>query len=1346
MKKVNHVMHSDSEKLSDAQLLQLRISAAGQILAINIPARKWFGDSLAKLRGKKLDTLVAPAQARIISDLLNQVKPEMQPFNIDLQLPDGKKLKFICNNDEINHDFVLTSNTRQITPPDDLNFTRIIQKAQLAIFRVREAALLLQTVLQEIAAISPDYEAELFQLNSIGIFRWTVSPDRKNIIRNSLPKSDPLTQLLEVRNRPEQGISSGNHSHSRFYSFFPASTENDSVYVLTLSSKTPIIFTTVQTELLQETSQSLIAALQKSSAMSHGDRYSSVVQQIASTVTGLTGKKYLESVALGMASILKSSHLLISKLSETDSDWVDTIAYVKAGKLQPQISYNLSGTPCEQVTKKSMCTFSSDVAGLFPEDTMLREENIESYVGLPLINSNNEIIAIISAMFDEPLTDAVFYESVIRIFASRTAAEIERMQIEQRSVQNEQQIQALVANTPGILLLLSPELDFRFINQLPHQDDTAKLIGTQFLKVLRAAQRPSIRKLLKSILKTGQQVEFEMEYQPDSSGHSIWLSAQAGPMYEGDEITALVITAMDISHRRETEGALRQSEQSYRGLFNNAGDAIYILDHNGTFIDVNDAAVKMYNYPREMLIGKSPAFVSPPGYNNLEEVGEMVKQAFTGIPQKFEFWGLASDGRIFPKEVRLTHGNYFGKDVVIAFAQDITVRKRHELIQEIMRNISEAVHITTSSTAFYRVIEKELSKIINTRNFLIGLYNKERHSFSVLLMQDEKDSFVEFPAQKTISALVIRENRSLILNSHDMDALEASGEISLVGSPSKSWMGVPLRVNTEVLGLLVMQDYHRENAFSDTDRELIEFIANQIAILIRRKQDQEEINRLYSSIEQSPVSVVITNIDGRIEYVNPKVLDATGYTSDEIIGNNPRMFSSGKASPDLYKDLWTSIRAGKVWHGEFYNRKKSGAEFIESATISPIKNQEGEITHIIAVKEDITERRVLQEQLVLAQKMQGLGQLAGGISHDFNNILTVMRGFAELSLREIDPKSRLFRHLSNILAAGERAGKLVQQLLAFSRKQLIDPEILDLNKLITELNRILRRLIGEDIHINLDLEEELPAIQADPAQIEQIIVNLLVNARDAINDNSDKSAERTISIETSCEFIDEKQGIVLGNLSPGEYVILFVSDTGTGMSEEILNRIFDPFFSTKEMGKGTGLGLSTVYGIVKQNNGHITVDSHPGHGTTFAIYWQASRQSGKDQHNAVNSETLADGRETILFVEDDPDVMDFATDALSDLGYNIIKAQNGRKALEIIRAQKDRIDLVITDVIMPEMGGIELAENIRTEMPEMKMIFSSGYTSNYQFSKEILAHSGGLLNKPYSLEDLASRVRTTLDV
>jgi two-component system cell cycle sensor histidine kinase/response regulator CckA len=511
------------------------------------------------------------------------------------------------------------------------------------------------------------------------------------------------------------------------------------------------------------------------------------------------------------------------------------------------------------------------------------------------------------------------------------------------------------------------------------------------------------------------------------------------------------------------------------------------------------------------------------------------------------------------------------------------------------------------------------------------------------------------------------------------------------------------------------------------------------------KRSEDQLRKLSRAVEQSHTAIMITDTQGCIEYVNPKFQQISGYLSEDVIGLNPRFQKSGGMPAEEYSRLWQTILGGREWRGEFQNLKKNGELYWVAASISPITNSDGVTTNFLAIYEDISGRKhqeeileQTEEQFRQSQKMEAIGSLAGGVAHDFNNLLSVIIGYADLMAMEVKKEDPLRSSLDQIRKAGQRAADLTRQLLAFSRKQVLQPRIFDLNGIIMESSKMLQRLIGEDIELVTFLDPALGKVKADPTQFTQVILNLAVNARDAMPDGG------KLTIETTNATLDENYTRTHLDTKPGAYVQLLVSDTGGGMSEDVLEHIFEPFFTTKERGKGTGLGLSTVYGIVKQSEGNIEVESRLGKGTTFRIYLPLVEVPAESLQTKIQME-LKSRSETILLVEDDEMVRALAAHALRRKGYHVLEAANGGEALLICEQHPEKIHLLLTDVIMPHLSGRALADKLSGMRPDMKILYMSGYTDNIIIPHGVLEAEIAFLPKPFTPDELLQIVASTLD-
>lgn len=500
------------------------------------------------------------------------------------------------------------------------------------------------------------------------------------------------------------------------------------------------------------------------------------------------------------------------------------------------------------------------------------------------------------------------------------------------------------------------------------------------------------------------------------------------------------------------------------------------------------------------------------------------------------------------------------------------------------------------------------------------------------------------------------------------------------------------------------------------------------------KRLEVERNMLSHALKQVNEGLTVFDLDGKILFVNEALLNTFGYEGEELIGVPIEKLLTLNGEYDFQHQILPQSLKGS-WSGELNVKRKDGKEITIFLSTSIVKDKENEPVVIVGVISDITLRKQLEEQLHHSQKMEAIGQLAGGIAHDFNNLLTVIEGYTDLLHNVMPQEGKGLTYVTQIEKATDRAVSLTRQLLTFSRRQLLQPKVLDINQTIKDLSVMLQRLIGEHIELITELDQQIGHIKADPHQIEQVIMNLIVNARDAMPDGG------KLIIETKQIYLDSSYSRLHPDVKAGDYVQLAISDTGIGMSPEIRERIFEPFFTTKEKGKGTGLGLATVYGIVRQSNGYIYVYSELGKGTTFKIYFPSVQR----MKPTIISEKLGGhnkGRgQKILVVEDEYLVRELIIDTLKNLGYHVYEACNGEQALKLYNEHKNEIDLVLTDLIMPGMNGKQLFEHISREAPNIQVLYMSGYDDNAVSKHGLLNSEIKYLQKPFSPRMLADKLQ-----
>lgn len=689
--------------------------------------------------------------------------------------------------------------------------------------------------------------------------------------------------------------------------------------------------------------------------------------------------------------------------------------------------------------------------------------------------------------------------------------------------------------------------------------------------------------------------------------------------------------------------------------------------------------------------------------------------------------------------------------------------ERQELIDSQLQRQNEylqALHETTLGlikrldvTSLLQAIVARSGRLVGTEHCFLYLVNSSGTELNMVYQSGIYDALIHHPVKpgEGISGRVWVSGEPVNVDDYNLwDGRLPDEDRDILHAMA----GVPLKVADEVVGVLGLAFIDRGVVFNDQQMEVLAQFGELASLalenarlneesqreLAERKRAEEHLRKLSVAVDQNPVSIVITDTSGTIEYVNPHFTKLTGYTSEEAVGENPGILKTGETGSEEYRQLWETILSGGEWRGEFHNRKKNGDLYWEQALIAPIRDSNHAITHFIAIKEDITERKQLEGQLQHAQKMDAIGQLAGGIAHDFNNILTAIVGYASIMQLKLPDGSPLKKNAEQITATAERGASLTQGLLAFSRKQALNPVVVDLNEIINRVHQLLLRLISEDIHLEINLECKGLPVLADSGQMEQVLMNLATNARDAIRQGG------AITITTEAVTLDSDFVLARGFGTPGRYALMTFTDSGVGMEADIMEHIFEPFYTTKEMGKGTGLGLSIVYGIIKKHNGFILCHSTTGLGTIFQIYLPLLDSIPAEAKEKV-AEKVEDvhGRGYILLVEDNESTRVLGREILEEFGYSVLEAVDGEDALDKFRDQCVRIGLVILDVILPKMNGREVCDAIRNVDPNMRILFCSGYSREVVVGQGVMEEGMNYLSKPFTPKELLMKIREVLD-
>ncbi|MCE9602313.1 MAG: PAS domain S-box protein [Gemmatimonadetes bacterium] len=780
-----------------------------------------------------------------------------------------------------------------------------------------------------------------------------------------------------------------------------------------------------------------------------------------------------------------------------------------------------------------------------------------------------------------------------------------------------------------------------------------------------------------------------------------WRSGIARPERLPDGSTLWHGFISDSTERELAQAALAESEARLRVQIEHAPEAIVVLDADtGRFTDANMNALELFGLDRAALLLLSPVDLSPPvqsdGIPSAVKSIEYIDAALAGEAPVFEWTHRSSDGRDFPCELRLVRLPSSAQRLLRGSITDISARRAAQA--ELLR-LNAAIASSMNGIA---IIDLQL-RVTYVNRSCLDLWGYR--DASEVLGRHAADFFAS------------AERAEEMLRN-----IEARG----------SDTGEMLAVRTD--GATRTFQYNA-NAFAGADGTRIGMLASFIDVT-ERKRAEADLRLKDETIATSLSAILIADAEGKVVYANPAFVRLWGFAdAGDVVGRS--MMALG--DPGARAATMAALMERGALQSEFSVRRQDGTPVDVVLAANVVRDADGRVQHIMASMLDVTESKKLQGQLLQSQKMQTVGRLAGGVAHDFNNLLTVMKGYLDLARLDLPADAPLARDLSEVDRAVDSASSLTQQLLAFSRKQIIDPRVLDLNESVTRMHAMLLRLLGEDIELRQTTVPDLGLVRFDPAQAEQILVNLAVNARDAMPDGG------TLTLETSNVRLDELVDDADPDVEPGEYVMLAVSDTGVGMTPEVRSHLFEPFFTTKELGRGTGLGLPMVFGAVTQSHGRIEVYSEPGHGTTFKIYLPRVNPDASPRISPPLG-TLPHGSETIAVVEDEDAIRVLAARVLGGLGYDVLAFRTGREALEALaEAPARRVDLLLTDVMMPEMKGRELADRLIARRPDLRVLFASGYTDDVLANQGVLDPGVDFLAKPYSTAVLARRVRTALD-
>ena len=784
--------------------------------------------------------------------------------------------------------------------------------------------------------------------------------------------------------------------------------------------------------------------------------------------------------------------------------------------------------------------------------------------------------------------------------------------------------------------------------------------------------------------------EFEVRTKTGQIRQVLW---SGETVVVGGEV-CLVGSMQDITEHKLGLQRLRESEERYRQLFELESNAVVLVDcQTHRFVDVNPSAQRLYGYRREEFLQMRAEDVSA----EPEETKSVAGTGSHTIPLR---WHNKKTGERMAVEISAIVIQHQGRATELAAINDITSRhEAMELLRESTAKLLEAQRIAGLGSYVFDCRTDLWSSSLGLDE-LFGItdpaYTRDVAGWLKIVHPQDRAAM-----QRYLFEDVVKGRASF----------DRVYRIVRVDDQTERWV--------HGLGKLVL----------DEDGKVAQMVG-VIQDVTERKRDQAQVNLLLSALTSAANAILITDCQGRIEWVNPAFTALTGYAPEEVVGGNPGILNSGQQSASFYADLWATILTGNHWRGELVNRRKDGGLYSEEMTITPVRGEAGEISHLVCVKLDVTERRQLENQLRQAQKMEAIGTLAGGIAHDFNNMLAAIFGYAYLLQHDNNGNVAAGENIEGIQKAAGRAKELVEQILTFSRQREQKREVIRLDSIIKEAVKLLRASMPAQIRIETNLDAAAPPVLADATQIYQVTMNLATNALHAMEGKPGRLAVTLDGYRPDEEFLRAH-----AKSKHSLYTRLTFADTGPGMDAKTVERIFEPFFTTKPVGKGTGLGLSVVHGIMMSHGGIITVESQVNEGTRFALYFPANQNCSALPRVEPEAVVLGLGQRIIL-LDDEPEVTISFRHLLEKMNYKVTTSNQPSETLEAFRHHAAEFDLLITDLAMPGLNGLELARQVHGLCPEMPIVLASGMTADLTDENLRAAGISGVLEKPYSISSL----------
>jgi two-component system cell cycle sensor histidine kinase/response regulator CckA len=781
--------------------------------------------------------------------------------------------------------------------------------------------------------------------------------------------------------------------------------------------------------------------------------------------------------------------------------------------------------------------------------------------------------------------------------------------------------------------------------------------------------------------------------------------------------------------------ARRESEEAYRELVSRMPIGVLVYQ-DGRLVFANDYILGIARCPLNQLDSSLIELIHP---DDRETVSRNMARRLAGkeVPSVYEIRAATRAGGWSTMVLHSGRITYKKKPATLYVLTDITEKKRSEKIQDAIYRISEAVHMSDNLPELFRSIHRTISGLMPADNFYIALFDASNGMLSFPYFVDEFDS----PPQpkkpgRGLTEYVLRNGEPLLATPDILDDLERKGEIELIGAPSIDWLGVPLKSRDKTIGVLVVQTYSPGLRYGPDEKNILMFVSDQVAMAIERKRSESSLRRSEQRnravLSAMPDLMFLLDRDGIF-------LDYKAEKASDLL-MKPEMFL-GRRIADVLPS-WLAQLIMENLERTFESRELQVYEYELELNGQPQNFEARSVLcgsdEVLVVVRNVTDKRRLEQQVLQSQKMESLGTLAGGIAHDFNNILAGILGYSSFLKSQMDSGHDFYKYLDTIERSASRAADLTSKLLSFTRGDRVNFRPLDLNRLVGETLEIIRHTVDRSIGIETRLDEALPTIEGDAGQIQQVVMNLCVNARDAMRGGGKLSIASSV-----CQVGGADVEVPAGG-KHGAYVRLSVSDSGCGMGKEVLPRIFDPFFTTKAKGEGSGLGLSVVYGIVKSHEGFVTVRSQPGRGTVFHVFFPVS---GRPETRENLLASPPSGRDELIFVVDDEeDIRSFIRDVLQSHGYRVLLAEDGARAVRLYEERWRQIDLVILDLVMPGIRGDEAFLKMKEVHAGVKALLSTGYSLEGRAGELIARGIKGFIQKPYDFTRLLTEIRQVLDM